>query len=197
MADLLATPADLASLLQHDVDTATATLALQAATAVVQAITGQRLVQVVGDVQVLDLDDYDGGPYLLLPERPVTAVSAVSVGDTVVTDYSTQLSRSRLWRTYGWRSALTVYPAQPSTVTVTYSHGYAPTDQRLQLARAVTLSLAGVAYTNPSGAVREQIDDYAVAYDAASTRMGATPMLAAALRRQYGRTPGSARLVTS
>lgn len=197
MADLLATPSDLASLLQQDLDTATATLLLQAATAVVQATVGQRLVQVANDVVALDLDENDSGPYLDLPERPVTAVTTVLVGGTAVTDYSPQLRRNRLWRAYGWRSPLTYYPSQPSQVTVTYSHGYAPTDQRLQLARSATLQLAASAYANPGGAIREQIDDYSVAYEAAATRMEASPSLAGLLRKQYGRGPRSVRLVKS
>lgn len=195
MADMLASPSDLASLLQQDVDTATATLLIEAATAVVQATTGQRLVQMLGDVVALDLDEYDGGHYLDLPQRPVTAVTTVLIGATAVTDYSTQLRRNRLWRADGWRSTLIAYPSQPSQVTVTYDHGYPPGDQRLQLARGATLSLAAAPYGNPGGVTREQIDDYAVAYEAASARMEASTSLAALLRRQYGRGAGSVRLV--
>lgn len=195
MADMLASPSDLASLLQQDVDTATATLLLEAATAVVQATAGQRLVQVLGDVVALDLDEYDGGHYLDLPERPVAAVTTVLIAATAVTDYSTQLRRNRLWRADGWRSTLIAYPSQPSLVTVTYDHGYAAGDQRLQLARGATLSLASAVYGNPGGVTREQIDDYAVAYEAASARMEASTSLAALLRKQYGRVGGSVRLV--
>lgn len=195
MADMLATPADLASLLQRDVDTATATLLIEAATAVVQGVTGQRLVQAVDDVAVLDLDEYDGGPYLTLPERPVTSVTSAMIGATAVTDYSTQLRRHRLWRANGWRSTLIAYPSQPSQVTVTYTHGYAAGDQRLQLARGATLSLAASVYSNPGGVTREQIDDYAVAYEAASARMEASTSLIALLQKQYGRPAGSVRLV--
>jgi|SRR5690349_23070007 len=195
MADQLATPSDLASLLQQDVDTATATLLIEASTAVVQAVTGQRIVQVVGDIVTLDLDEYDDGLYLNLPERPVTAVTTVTIGATAVTDYSTQLRRARLWRAYGWRSTLVAYPDQPSLVTVTYTHGYAAGHQRLQLARSAVLQLAASVYANPGGATREQIDDYAVAYEAASARMDASPSLANLLRRQYGQPTGSVRLV--
>jgi hypothetical protein len=195
VADRLATPEDLASLLQQDVDTASATLALEAATAVVQAVTGQRIVQVADDTVVLDLDDFDDSTYLSLPERPVTAVGAVLVGATTVTDVTAQLRRGRLYRANGWRSALLACPGGPSTATVTYTHGYPPGDQRLQLARSAVLHLASTVYANPGGATREQIDDYSVSYEAASARMEASPYLAAALRRQYGRTPTSVRLV--
>ena len=46
MADMLATPEDLAALLQQDVDRATATLLIESATALVQATVGQRIVRV-------------------------------------------------------------------------------------------------------------------------------------------------------
>lgn len=196
--DRFATVDDLALLLQSStVDVATAELLLESATAVIQAVTGQRIVEVVDDVVVLDLDEYDDRDrYLLLPERPVTAVSAVVLGASTVTDFSAQLRRSRLHRVGGWRSTST-WSGSPSTVTVTYTHGYPEGDQRLQLARSAALSLAAGAYANPSGAIREQIDDYSVAYEAASSRMEATPFLMAALRKRYGSPPGSVRLLAS
>jgi hypothetical protein len=198
VADQLASLADLAALLQQDVgdlNAASATLALEIGTALVQAVTGQRLVQVVNDVVTIDLDPWGTGHYLSLPERPVTAVTAVLIGDTDTTDYTPQLSYARLWRSSGWRSALTSEPWQPSQVTVAYTHGYALSDQRLQLARTAALQLALLAYDNPGGATREQIDDYAVAYEAASARLEASPFLVAALRRQYSRRPVSVQLI--
>jgi hypothetical protein len=123
--DLLATTSDLAAVLQiaeADLKTSTAQVLLETATAVVQAVTGQRIVEVVDDEVVLDADEFDGGLYLNLPQRPVTAVGAVLVGATAVTDVSSQLRRSRLYRAGGWRSANCW--SSPSTVTVTYTHGY-------------------------------------------------------------------------
>lgn len=188
MADQLVTPAELASHLQTDVDTSSATQAIEVATGVVQAAAGQRIVRVVDDVVVLDLDEIDSGRYLNLPEWPVTAVGTVLVGATTVTDAVAQLSRGRLYRASGWRS-VSLYPyASPSTATVTYTHGLAAGDQRLQLARSVALNLAAAVYTNPaSGVVREQIDDYAVQYDTAAARLDQSPFLIAALRRRYAR----------
>lgn len=195
--DLLATVEDLQALL-GTVDEAKALLLLQAATAAVQtAAGGQRILEVVDDTATLDLDEYDGGPYLVLPQWPVTAVGAVTVGGTVVADVTAQLSRGRLWRSMGWRSATLPYYDMPSHVTVVYTHGYAVGDQRLQLARSATLMLAAGAYSNPgTGVVREQIDDYAVQYAAASATLEATAGMAGALRRQYGRPSSSVRLVT-
>jgi hypothetical protein len=195
MADMLVTPSELAAFLQKDVDTASATLAIEIATGLVQAATEQRIVQVVNDTAVLDLDRHDHGLWIALPQRPVTAVSAVLVGATPVTDYTVQLSRGTLYRSYGWRSATLTRWSAPSTVTVTYTHGYAAGDQRLQLARSAALTLAMLAYENPTGATSEQIDDYAVRYEAAAARMEASPALKQALRRQYGRPAGSVQLV--
>jgi hypothetical protein len=198
VADMLATPEDLAALLQQDLDRATAELLIECATAVVQsAAGGQRILQVVNDVETLYLDEYDGGTWLVLPQRPVTAVSAVSIGATSVTDWSPQLNRSRLFRGDGWRSTLVAYPDAPSTVTVTYTHGFPDGDQRLQLARSATLALAAQGYSNPGGALREQIDDYAVQYTEMSARMEATPQLIQTLRQRYGLAGKSVRLVAS
>jgi hypothetical protein len=201
MADQLATAADLAAVLQlpvEELNAATAALLLESATAVVQAAAGgQRIVQVVNDEVVLDLDEHDTSRYLDLPQRPVTAVSSVQMGDTTVTDWVAQLRRGRLWRSNGWRSAtLLQHDGAPSTVTVVYTHGYPPGDQRLQLARGAVLGLAAGAYAAPAGAKQERIDDYSVTYDAMASQLGASPALEARLRQQYGRPPGSVALLS-
>lgn len=196
MADLLATTTDLAGLLQinpADLNATTATLLLETATAQVQAVCGQRIVQVANDTIVLDLNDYDGGQYLPLPEAPVTAVGAVLVGATTITDHTVQLRYNRLWRSTGWRSVVLPTPQAPSTVTVTYTHGWVAGHQRLQLARAATLFLAAAAYNNPAGATRMSIDDYQEAHEPGA--QAALPeAVACQLRRQYGRSARSVRL---
>lgn len=190
MADQLATPADLAALLQQDLDLATATLVLEAATAVVQEVAGrQRLVQVVDDV-VTVVGTTSG--WLQLPQRPVTAVSAVTLDGAALSAGTAtgtyRRSGSALWRDTGWAT----YAGEPSAVVVTYTHGYAPGAQELQLARTAVLSIARAAYANPGGMTREQIDDYSVAYEAATARLDASAYLRAALQRQYGRRAGLA-----
>lgn len=195
--DTLATVADLQELV-GDIDTSRAQLLLEVATAVVQAAAGgQRILEVVDDTVTLYLDEYDGGLYLDLPQRPVTAVGAVQVGDTVVSDTTAQLSRGRLWRAEGWRSGSLPYYSQPSEVTVTYTHGYPEGDQRLQLARSATLMLAQASASAPAGVVREQIDDYSVQYAAMAGQLAASDLLTAQIRRQYGRPGRSVRLVAS
>jgi hypothetical protein len=197
MADQLATPEDLASLLQQDLDAATADLLIECATSVVQALVGQRLIQVVNDTITLDLDELDDGVHLVLPERPVTAVGTVLIGAQVVTDFTPQMQRARLWRARGWRSYLLGYFNQPTGVTVTYTHGWPAGHQKLQLARQATLSLCSGAYANPAGATQERIDDYSVTYAAMSAQMAASEFLTSALRRQYGRPVGSVTLTTT
>lgn len=193
---MLVTLEELASYLQEDVDTATATLAIEIATGVVQAATSQRLIYVADDPFTIYVDEYDTGHWLDLPELPVTAASGFMIGATAVADVTLDLSRGRAYRRCGWRSSI-VYPWNaPSTVTGIYSHGYQPGDQALQLARQVTLALAAAAYGNPGGATREQIDDYAIQYaETATARLDASPSLVAALRRKYGRGPRSALLL--
>jgi hypothetical protein len=196
VADQLCTPEDLASLLERDdVDRFKAEMLIECATAVVQASCGQRIVRVVDDEVTLDLDDWDGGLHLSLPERPVSAVSAVKIGATTVTDFSTSLRRGSLWRAGGWRSTLVAYSDQPSTVWVKYTHGYTAGDQRLQLARSAVLSLVKGVYGNPSGATQVAIDDYRAVFEAMASQMESSPFLAGLLRKQYGRPPQSVVLV--
>ena len=196
MADMLATTADLAALLQRDVDTASATLALEVSTAVIQAVAdGQRILQVVGDTAVIDLDPGFCGQFVTLAQRPATAVTSVTIGTTAVTDYVVQYSKRRLWRADGWQSPTSSYWLwQPTTVTVVYTHGYAVGDQKLQLARGTALSIARDLFTNPDGTVREQIDDYQVAYAQAEMALEGMPGVKALLRKQYGAKAGMARI---
>lgn len=195
MADQLATPEDLASFLQQDLDLATATLLIEAATAVVQeAAGGQRILEVAGDTATL-IGTTDSK--LDLPQIPVTAVTSVTLDGTAVTAGAAGSVPStwrrignRLWRTDGWQSWI----GEPSTVVVVYTHGYAAPHQRLQLARSAVLTLAAVPYGNPSGATQVKIDDYAEAYSAIAARMETARGLKSALRRQYGRGAGLVRV---
>lgn len=213
MADQLATPSDLASLLQSDVDTSTATLLIEMATAIVQqACGGQRIIEVVGDVATIGA--YSDS-WLDLPQIPVTAVASVVLDGALLTagtDY--KVVGNRIFRRTGWQSntgypwdwqyggnwppgALIPagYPVQePSIAVVTYTHGYAAGSQDLQLARGSALSLANTGYSNPSGAVSESIDDYSASYDAMASRMEAATFMKAALAKKYGRRAGLIRI---
>lgn len=145
MADMLATPTELAGKLQADLDTYSATQALEQATGSIQDLLGQKVLQVLNDTVT-----FDGGERVLwLPQRPVTAVGAVSTLDrwgTVYvpilgTDYRIRSNNKRLiWSGYGncW----------PEEVTVTYSHGYT-IDAVPPAIKRECLAIAADLYNNP------------------------------------------------
>lgn len=196
MADQLATPGDLASLLQKDIgaiNMASATLAIEVCTAVVQAAAGgQRIVLVAGDTVTL----YGGdGRDLRLPQRPIVSIESVTYDGTLLGEGTASGTWRRtatgLWRDLGW-SECAWEPAAPTVVV--YTHGYIDGAQDLQLGRGTVLSLARGLSTNPDGTVREQIDDYSVAYEKASAALDASPSLKALLRRQYGRRAAMVRV---
>jgi len=146
MADMLATPTELAGKLQRDVDTYSATQALEQATGSIQDVLGQTVLQVLNDTVT-----FDGGERMLyLPQRPVTAVGAITTVDkwgtaytpVLGTDYRIRSRNTRLiWQGYGrvW----------PEEVTVTYSHGYASGAIPQAIKRAC-LSIAAELYRNPT-----------------------------------------------
>jgi hypothetical protein len=190
---MLITPDDLAAHLQTEVSAATATLAITTATGKVQAAAGQRLLAVTADTVTLD-GGYD--QYLVLPERPVTAVWSVTIDGLTVTDYTPYTRRARLWRYTGWRG-LTITTASAvapySAVQVSYDHGYTLDDPKLGLARGFVLRLAAAIVANPAAVEALAIDDYRESWG--STVADLPEADVALLRRAYGTAIGSARLV--
>lgn len=187
MADQLATPADLALLLQlgtyASLPTATQntlTMLVELATAKVQrAAGGQRIVELTHEDVLIDVTD-PCDLYLALPQLPVQSVSSVEIDGAVITDW--YLRRQMLWRAGGWMRSW----SPPSQVTVTFVSGYASGSQWLQLARDHTLSLARLGWGNPGGATSEAIDDYRVTYAEADARMQVSDYMAAAIADAYG-----------
>lgn len=193
MADQLATPVDLASLLETDLDLYKATMLIECATSIVQEHAGgQRIVQVLGDTAELLGDT---GSWLDLPQLPVSGVTSVTLDGVAVAEGRTcgcwnRPGTSRLWRDKGWATT----PGVPSTVNVVYDHGYPAGVQDLQFARSAVLGLLRSVYGNPTGLTRLQIDDYAEAYEALAARMEASPHLQRALLRKYGRPSGLVKI---
>jgi hypothetical protein len=183
MADMLVTTTKLASLVGA-IDEAKAATVIEAATAVVQAAAGQDLLFLADDPAEIPGDI---ASELHLPQRPVTEVASVTLDGEPVTDYVRQ--GSKLWRACGWQPC----PGRPSTVAVTYSHGYQADDQRLELARSICLVLAVAAYQNTAGATSERVGDYAIAYEAATAKLDMSSAMKTSLRRRYGRMVGSVR----
>lgn len=181
MADQLVTPSELASFLQQDVDTATATLLIEMSTGKIQAACGQRLIEATSTL-VLDVDRCQWGPWLDLPQRPIRSIGSVTIDGTVYTDWL--LRSQRLYRLGGWNLNASA-PAQ--VVVASVLHGYPTGVQGLQLARDMCLALAAAGYGNPGGsATSEQIDDYRVSYAEAESRMQVTPGMRDMLRDAYG-----------
>lgn len=185
MADQLATPQQLANLLQltwADLSAdqqATLTMLVELATAKVQDACGQRLVD-AESTAVIDVEMWECDRYLPLPQRPVRSVESVEIDGEACTDYL--LRSQQLWRLYGWN----VNSSAPTQVTVAFTHGYLDGDQALQPAVNDTLVLARMGWGNPSGVTGESLDDYRVTYAEADARMQVTPPMRDALIAAYG-----------
>lgn len=159
MADMLATPSDLASYIQSDLDTATATLALETATGWIQREVGHRVLEVTNDTVTLD----GGERTVYLPARPVASVGTVTTTDrygtveSAVLDVDYRIRDYRLIRA-GWRCVW------PEAVTVVYTHGYG-TGAIPQVIRGVCLSVASRVYSNPDGIRQETVGGVSFTYN--------------------------------
>jgi hypothetical protein len=151
-----ATTDDLADVLGYEVDPedAQALAALDAATALIQAYTGQTIEQVADDVITLD---GSGTRVLLLPELPVTNVASVSVdGEALAaTDYQ--------WSADGYlrRTGSATWPADLRSVEVEYTHGYAVLPA---LIVSLTAKLAARHLEVPTAVRQEAIGAYSTTY---------------------------------
>lgn len=143
MADMLVTPTELAGKLQRDLDTYSATQAIEQATGCIQDALGQRVLEVVNDAVTLDGSER----ILWLPQRPVTAVGAVTTMDrwgTVLTPVLGSEYRIRGVRLIWMGSGR----AWPEVVNVVYTHGYVAAAVP-QAIKSACLNVAGALYENP------------------------------------------------
>jgi hypothetical protein len=209
VADMLVTSDELKSWMQLDTINATAaTLVIAAATAKVQEVTKQRLVQVLADTETIE-----GTPEakLRLPQRPASNVTSVLLDGQPLASSEWRLDGGMLFRSGGWQ-AMTIpwwiAAATPfryglsyawgawdrpiSQVTFTYDHGWATGASELEPARAKVFQLASQAYLNPQGVQSLAIDDYKAVY--LSKTMHLPDEEARALRRYYGRYVDSIRV---
>lgn len=185
--DLLADLDDVAAVLGRDLDddeVGRAVRLLELASDGIRSHTGQTFDYVANDTVVVE-PDLEGN--LWLPQRPVTAVSSVTVmGNTLLASaygWSRDGFLARAWFPSNTSIPWTLYPA-----TVVYSHGYQtlPGDIRLVAAELVATSMA-----NPSGIVSESLGVYSVRYlNNRSPGVSLTSEVAARLRR-YTRRPSS------
>lgn len=170
----LATPSQLASRIQGDLDTASAQLALDNASGLIRRLSRQQIdfvsqetVILVGRHQILSLPER---PAVVDGSNPLTVTELAEFGGISISmvedrDYSrvgNELTRGFPW---WWNNTqrLMGYPrTRPlgvwaPRVQVTYSHGYATIPDDLQ---ALCLDIAQAMYTNPQGLRSMQIDDY-------------------------------------
>lgn len=150
-----ATPTELAGFLQKDIDTYSAQLVLDKASA---------LFSVKADTQFLPTTAVwstigNGRTELRIPFWPIISVTSITVAGVTVTDYS-RIKRT-LFRLIGW-GVPGRYP--PDEVVVTLSHGYAAVPEDV---KGAVLETAGAAYQSPDNTtLSESIDDYAVKFSA-------------------------------
>jgi hypothetical protein len=150
---MYATPSELASYLQQDLDTATATLALTTASAEFSRVAETWWAATTTTWTV------EGGPgtEIEIPFRPVTAVSQVRLNGNIITGWT--LRNNALYRSAGFG---TWYAFPPDELQVDLTHGYTTVPDDVKLA---VLEIAAGMYEHPSAAVSETIDDYSVRYD--------------------------------
>lgn len=150
---LYATASELASYLQQDLDTATATLALQGASAQFARAADTAFVSTAVTWTV------EGGPgtEIQLPYRPVISVAQVRLNGNVITGWT--LRNGALYRLAGFGTWY-AFPADELQVDLTYGYTTVPDDVKLAV-----LELAGGLYQRPdSGVQSETIDDYTIRY---------------------------------
>lgn len=151
MTEPLALPEDLAARLGVTFDstqTDRATALLADASAVVRNYTRQDITEVAGDTAILEST---AEQWLWLPQRPVTAITSVSVGTAIVSPTYWVAQGDGLYRFYGWSGRMwgtTALWNQPDTITVVYDHGFAVVPDDIV---RVTCKLALSSWLNPQG----------------------------------------------
>ena len=133
-----ATPTELAGFLQQDLDTYSATQALNFASKAIRTHCGWNISQETVTGKVLDCD---GSRSIWLETLLLTAVGSVvenGVTLTVLSDYD--------WTSYGRLLRAGRWPNQARSVAVTYTHGYVTDPDDV---KAVCLAAAGRRYQNP------------------------------------------------
>lgn len=198
MTTALTTPEKLASRLQQDVDTSSATDAVEMASGIVRRIArqefglvSQETVVLTGNERVLTLPQR---PAIVDGSNPLTVVELGEFGGIDITmlenrDFSrvgNELTRGYPW---WWNNSqrLMGYPrTRPSgvwapRVRVTYSHGYAVIPDDIV---GLVLDVAAALYDNPTGLRGFTIDDYtetkaqellgAALYESVAAKLGAT-----------------------
>ena len=149
-----ATPTELAGFLQSDLDTYSATQALDIASQAIRDHCGWTISQETVTAQVLDSH---GERSIWLPSLLLTDVGPVlerGVTLTVTSDYD--------WTAYGRLIRSGCWPNEARSVTVTYTHGYVNVPDSV---KGACLSAAGRVYSNPDGIRQESVGGVSVTYN--------------------------------
>jgi len=167
-----ATETELEAYTGATIATDRATILLDMATGAIQAYTNQTLTFEAGDSITLP---GNFGHVLTLPERPVTAVTSVTLGDTLLvadTDYVWD-GKADLLRGTKVDGVLTVngpdwlvndwgdWGGPGAVVTIIYSHGFATIPNDI---KGVCLALAARSLSSPDGVNSESVGSYSVSY---------------------------------
>lgn len=137
--------------------------AVTMATGVVKAVTHQDFESQTYTDTVLPVSV--GDKTVRLPQRPVTAVSSVTLPDAGA------LTVDEGYEWDGLSHTVRILASWEETATVTYTAGYETVPDAV---KAVILSIAGRLYNNALSVQSERIDDYAVTYGAGSPGLGVT-----------------------
>ena len=138
---MFATTAELEDFADTSLTFTRAILAIELASSACESAaksSNATIEQVVGDERTID---GSGTPVVTLPAWPVTAVTAITIGDDPVTDFSWSLN-GVLERTSG------VWPKGRRNISVTFTHGFADVPSEIKL---VALQVAARIVGNPQG----------------------------------------------
>jgi hypothetical protein len=168
-----------------------ANLILAGATAYIRACTDQWISVVADDVITIDAPISDT---IWLPQRPVQSVATVKVDGSLTTAWKLRGSRLIKVDLNGcpWATS-----SEPHEVEIAYTHGFATTDERFDLARDACLSLAMHRLSNPLNLISESVDDYSRTFNNGATEGSEWYALDRALRKQYGRRPRTGSVQTA
>lgn len=184
-----ATTEQLGTFLNREITTdeeSHARMMIRLASAAVQRETRQTLELVIDDDVELEPSSLDTATSeLTLPERPVLAVSAVTLDTFAATGYEVSRWGRVRWPLHGVETNRSPIYGEgvPPVVRVTYSHGYAIREEQIpdpnplgisplpDEVLAVVLAVAARSMENPTGVASESTMTYRVDYSGAGARL--------------------------
>lgn len=156
---------------------------LDAASDEIRSVLGQQITRNTTTAILPGVEDY----WLELPQIPVVSVESAVMSGGFVADF--RLIGNKLYRWHGWQDLFFVY--EPSTISVTYTHGYATVPGDLvtlccSLASVGMAQAATGALGHTPGITDEAIDDYKVGFDPTAPGVITIPAATVArLRAKY------------